>query len=68
VRRRDGATSAGRIRGSDPLEPSKAVGLGRRNDDQSRSDDALDPLRGLANFRLLMMDLASPAEAFARGE
>jgi hypothetical protein len=33
--------------------------------DASRSDDALDPLRGCDDFRLLMMDLAFPADAFA---
>jgi hypothetical protein len=39
-----------------------------RNPDIFRSEDALDPLRGRDDFRLLMLDLAFPAEAFARSE
>ena len=42
--------------------------MGYRNPDAYRTEDALDPLRGRDDFRLLMMDLAFPAEAFARGE
>jgi serine/threonine protein kinase/tetratricopeptide (TPR) repeat protein len=44
----------------------KAVGVGYRNPDAYRTEDALDPLRGRDDFRLLMLDLAFPAEAFAR--
>jgi hypothetical protein len=33
-----------------------------------RTEDALDPVRDRADFRLLMMDLAFPADAFAPGE
>jgi hypothetical protein len=46
----------------------KAVGVGYRNPDAYRTEDALDPLRDRPDFRLLMMDLAFPAEAFARRE
>jgi serine/threonine-protein kinase len=46
----------------------KAVSMGYRNPDAYRSEDALDPLRGREDFRLLMMDLAFPAKPFARGE
>jgi eukaryotic-like serine/threonine-protein kinase len=44
----------------------KAVGVGYRNPDAYRTEDALDPLRGREDFRLFMMDLAMPAEPFAR--
>ncbi|MGO9465621.1 MAG: tetratricopeptide repeat protein [Isosphaeraceae bacterium] len=43
----------------------KAVGLGYRHADAVRTEPALDPLRKRADFRLLMMDLAIPAEPFA---
>ena len=43
----------------------QAVAMGYRNADAFRTDDALDPLRGREDFRLLMMDLAFPAEPFA---
>jgi hypothetical protein len=46
----------------------KAVDMGYRNAIAFRTESALDPLRGRGDFRLLMMDLAFPAEAFARGE
>ena len=45
-----------------------AVGMGYRNGNAYRTEDALDPLRSRDDFRLLMMDLAFPAEAFARRE
>ena len=45
----------------------KAVAMGARDLALFRSEAALDPLRDRADFRLLMMDLAFPAEAFARG-
>ena len=43
----------------------KAVAMGYRSPDAFRTEDALDPLRDRADFRLLMMDLAMPAEPFA---
>jgi hypothetical protein len=46
----------------------RAVEVGHRNPDAYRTEDALDPLRDRPDFRLLLMDLAFPAEAFARGE
>ena len=46
----------------------KAVGMGYRNADAFRTEDALDPLRDRADFRLLMMDLAMPADPFARDQ
>jgi hypothetical protein len=46
----------------------QAVALGFRNPDACRSETALDPLRDRADFRLLMMDLAMPAEPIARGD
>jgi hypothetical protein len=42
--------------------------LGYRSPDIFRSEDALGPLRGRDDFRLLMMDVAFPAEAFARAD
>ena len=42
----------------------KAAGMGYRGADAYRTEDALDPLRGRDDFRLLMMDLAMPAEPF----
>src|SRR5262249_19246782 len=44
----------------------KAVGLGFRNADAFRTEGALDPLRARDDFRLLMMDLAMPADPFSR--
>jgi eukaryotic-like serine/threonine-protein kinase len=46
----------------------QAVTLGKRNPYAYRTETALDPLRNRPDFRLLMMDLAFPAEPFARGE
>jgi serine/threonine-protein kinase len=43
----------------------RAVGQGYRGAQDFRTQDALDPLRGREDFRLLMMDLAMPAEPFA---
>ena len=43
----------------------KAVAMGYRSRDAFRTEDALDPLRGRDDFRLLMMDLAFPADPFA---
>jgi hypothetical protein len=46
----------------------EAVGRGYRSHAFYRHEDALDPLRGRDDFQLLMMDLAMPAEPFARAE
>jgi hypothetical protein len=43
----------------------KAVAMRYRSPDAYRTEDALDPLRGRADFRLLMMDLAFPVDPFA---
>ena len=45
----------------------RAVGMGYRNFDAFRTEVALDPLRDRADFRLLILDLAMPADPFARG-
>jgi eukaryotic-like serine/threonine-protein kinase len=44
----------------------RAVGMGYRLPDAYRTEDALDPLRGRDDFRMLMRYLAMPAEPFAR--
>ena len=46
----------------------QAVTLGYRNPDLYRTESALDPLRNRPDFRILVMDLAFPAEPFARGD
>jgi hypothetical protein len=46
----------------------KAVAMGYRSPDAYRTEDALDPLRGREDFKLLMMDLAFPAEPLAGAE
>ena len=43
----------------------KAVAMGFRSGDAFRNESALDPLRDRTDFRLLMMDLAMPADPFA---
>ncbi len=43
-----------------------AYALGYRNLVAYRSDPGLDPLRDRPDFRLLMLDLAFPAQPFAR--
>ncbi len=45
-----------------------AVGQGYRSPDAYRNENALDPLRGRADFRLLIMDLVMPSEPFARDD
>jgi hypothetical protein len=42
--------------------------MGYRSLDAFRTDDALDPHRDRDDFQLLILDLAFPAEAFARRE
>jgi hypothetical protein len=44
----------------------RAAAVGHRNPDAYRTEDALDPLRSRDDFRVLMMDLAMPDDAFAR--
>ena len=44
----------------------RAVGVGYRNANEVRIESALDPLRSRDDFRLIMMDLAFPAEPFDR--
>ena len=44
----------------------RAVANGYRNTNQLRIESALDPLRNRPDFKDLMMDLAFPAEHFAR--
>jgi serine/threonine-protein kinase len=43
----------------------RAAAMGYRSPDAHRTEDALDPLRDRDDFRLLMMDSAFPADAFA---
>jgi eukaryotic-like serine/threonine-protein kinase len=44
----------------------RAVAVGYRNTNELRIESALDPLRDRPDFQALMMDLAFPADAFAR--
>jgi hypothetical protein len=44
----------------------RAAAAGFRNLDLMRTDTDLDPLRARTDFRLLIMDLAFPADPFAR--
>jgi hypothetical protein len=46
----------------------QAIAAGYGNLDQLRRDPDLGPLRGRDDFRQLMMDLAMPAEPFARAQ
>ena len=46
----------------------EAVGMGYRNLDAFRTEDALDPFRDRPDFRLLMLDLVFPDTPFARGD
>jgi hypothetical protein len=46
----------------------QAVAVGYRNPAAYLTETALDPLRNRPDFQLLMMDLALPAEPFARGD
>jgi len=45
---------------------AKAATMGYGKPDVHRTESALDPLRNRADFRVLMMDLAFPAQPFAR--
>ena len=42
----------------------KAVTMGYRSPARFGTEDTLEPLRGRDDFRLLMMDMAMPAEPF----
>jgi hypothetical protein len=44
----------------------QAIDLGFRSADVYRTEDALNALRSRRDFRLLMMDVAFPADPFAR--
>jgi hypothetical protein len=44
--------------------PEPAIDQGHHSP-ADRAEDALDPLLGREDFRLLMMDLAMPADSFA---
>ena len=46
---------------------AKAAGMGYRDAGSFRNESALDPLRSRDDFRLLMMDLDFPTEAFVGG-
>ena len=46
----------------------RAVAGGYRDVDHLRVEPGLNPLRTRDDFQLLMMDLAFPAEPFARGD
>jgi eukaryotic-like serine/threonine-protein kinase len=46
----------------------RAVAMGSRRLDSYRTEDALNPLRGRDDFRLLMIDLAFPKQVCARSE
>ncbi len=46
----------------------KAVAMGFRSGDAFRNESALDSLRDRTDFRLLMMDLAMPADPFGSGD
>jgi hypothetical protein len=47
---------------------SGLAGAGFHDLGQIRTDHHLDPLRPRTDFRLLMLDLAFPADAFTRGD
>jgi hypothetical protein len=44
----------------------RSVTMGYRNANEIRMERALDPLRSREDFRLLMLDVAFPAEPFAQ--
>jgi serine/threonine protein kinase/tetratricopeptide (TPR) repeat protein len=68
-----GTAGSGLSAASGPVEADRAmdrlrraVGEGYRDLGALRTEVALDPLRGRDDFKLLMMDLAFPAEPFVR--
>jgi serine/threonine-protein kinase len=64
---RSGLTAAGAVAEADRAMAAlrRAVAAGYRNLDQLRRDPDFGPFRDRDDFRLLMMDLACPAEPFA---
>ena len=46
----------------------RAAAMGYRSPDTFRTEDALDPLRSRDDFKVLMQDLAFPADASIRSE
>jgi serine/threonine-protein kinase len=65
----EGPAAADRQRGdADRAAASirRAIDLGYANSDSLKTDPDLDPLRSRPDFQLLMMDLAMPADPFAR--
>ena len=60
------APEAANLAGRAMANLSIAVAMGLRNLKLCRQEPALDPLRGRADFRLLMLDLAFPVGPFAR--
>jgi hypothetical protein len=55
-----------KIEAARTIEPLlRAVAAGYRNANEIRIESALDLLRGRGDFKLMMMDLAMPAEPFA---
>jgi tetratricopeptide (TPR) repeat protein len=68
------AAGSGLSPGDGPIEAERAIAQLRRavaagygNLAELRTETALDPLRSRPDFRLLMLDLAMPADPFARG-
>jgi hypothetical protein len=45
----------------------RAIAIGYRNADELRVESALDPLRSRDDFRLLILDVAFPADPFTQG-
>ena len=63
-------SGASAAEGTDQVETAmavlrQAVAMGYRSSRVYRAESALDPLRGRDDFRLLLMDLAMPADPFA---
>ena len=46
----------------------ESIAKGYRSTDACRTEDALNPMRGGSDFRLLIMDLDMPDDPFARAE
>ena len=56
-----------RARADEAMESlHRAVAAGYRQAAQMRADSDLDPIRARPDFQMLMLDLAFPAEPFAR--
>ncbi|AMV41022.1 tetratricopeptide repeat protein [Planctomyces sp. SH-PL62] len=64
-----GADGEGRAQADQAMEAlRRAVAAGFRDLPHMQADSDLDPLRGRDDFKLLMMDLAIPADPFAAAE